>query len=84
MHEGNKVVIARAKDLGTNALITTPPNAIEFQYGSQSALAHVQQAHINGLKVEVLDLRDLSQDIDLPKDLIKVFPDYPNKEYCYE
>ncbi|WP_239173810.1 2-phospho-L-lactate guanylyltransferase [Vibrio sp. Of14-4] len=81
---GNQVVIARAKDLGTNALITTPPNAIEFQYGSQSALAHVQQAHINGLKVEVLDLRDLSQDIDLPKDLIKAFPDYPNKEYCYE
>ena len=81
---GSQVVIARAKDSGTNALITTPPNAIEFHYGRQSALAHVQQAHANQLRVEVLNLPDLSQDIDVPDDLIQAFPDYHHKEYCYE
>ncbi|MDG3087774.1 2-phospho-L-lactate guanylyltransferase [Vibrio hannami] len=81
---GNQVVIARAKDSGTNALITTPPNAIEFQYGAQSALAHAQQAHVNQLQVEVLELSALSQDIDVPDDLLRVHPGYQHKEYCYE
>lgn len=86
---GNQVVIAKAKDSGTNALITTPPNAIEFQYGiqpdgSQSAFAHLKQARLNQLRVEVLNLPDLSQDIDWPTDLIQAFPDHHYKEYCYE
>ena len=74
--KNNAVVIARAKDNGTNALLTTPPNAIEFCYGNQSSLAHVQEAHKKKLTVEILNLANLSQDIDVPDDLFLVSPSY--------
>jgi 2-phospho-L-lactate guanylyltransferase len=72
----NAVVIGRAKDSGTNALLTTPPNAIAFCYGKQSALAHVQAAHKKALSVEILTLANLSQDVDVPDDLRLVSPSY--------
>ncbi|CAH0529137.1 2-phospho-L-lactate guanylyltransferase [Vibrio hippocampi] len=84
LKSGHQVVIARAKDSGTNALLTSPPDAIDFQYGRQSALAHAQQAHANQLTVEVLDLPELSQDIDLPEDLFRSYPAYQQRECCYE
>ncbi|MDB1124119.1 2-phospho-L-lactate guanylyltransferase [Vibrio algarum] len=72
----NDVVIALAKDSGTNALLTTPPNAIDFCYGKQSGLAHAQEAHKRSLSVEMLHLPSLSQDIDVPDDLLLVSPSY--------
>lgn len=74
-----QVVVALAKDCGTNALLTSPPDVIDFHYGQQSSLAHIQQAHINGLSVEVLKLSKLSQDIDVPDDLLYVYPAYQQK-----
>lgn len=72
----NHVVIALAKDSGTNALLTTPPDAIRFCYGKQSGLAHAQEAHKQSLSVEILHLANLSQDIDVPDDLLRVSPSY--------
>jgi len=72
----NQVVIALAKDSGTNALLTSPPDVIEFCYGKQSGLAHAQQAHSKALAVEVLHLAKLSQDIDVPNDLSKISSHY--------
>ena len=66
---GNGVAIAVAKDLGTNALLSQPPNAIEFCFGTDSALQHQVQAQLNNLECHMLHLTHLSQDIDIPEDL---------------
>ncbi|MEQ1940856.1 coenzyme F420-0:L-glutamate ligase [Mesorhizobium sp. VNQ89] len=63
------VVIAQSRDGGTNALLVSPPDAIAFHFGRQSAEAHEAAAKAAGLGVEVLALAHLSRDIDRPEDL---------------
>ena len=63
------VVIAQSRDGGTNALLVSPPDAIGFHFGRQSADAHEAAAKAAGLGVEVLALPHLSRDIDRPEDL---------------
>ncbi|MCE0493693.1 2-phospho-L-lactate guanylyltransferase [Vibrio salinus] len=77
------VVIVTAKDMGTNALLCSPPDAIEFCFGHQSSTKHAQQAHRAGLIPEILTLPDLSLDIDNGQDLQRwSFPVYG--DYTYE
>lgn len=63
------VVIGSAYDGGTNALCTTPPNAISFAFGKSSSYAHHQAAMEKGIKCITVQPRHLSQDIDHPEDL---------------
>jgi len=63
------VVIAQSRDGGTNALLVSPPDAIGFHFGRQSAAAHEDAARATGLGAEVLALPYLSLDIDRPEDL---------------
>lgn len=63
------VVIAVAKDGGTNALLTSPPDAIQFEYGCDSASAHQANALNNRLACRSLHLRNLALDIDQGDDL---------------
>ena len=42
---------AAEKDGGTNALLCTPPAAIHFHYGKDSAKLHLAEAKNNGVKV---------------------------------
>lgn len=64
-----QVVIAVAKDGGTNALLTTPPNAIDFEYGHASASAHKANAVSNQLVCRSLNFTNLALDIDHSEDL---------------
>ncbi len=79
-----QVVIAAAKDGGTNALMTTPPNAISPSFGIQSSMRHLAQAHQNGLSVKRLTLEKLSLDIDVSADLQYWYQPTQAKEFCYE
>ncbi|HSL76927.1 MAG TPA: 2-phospho-L-lactate guanylyltransferase [Candidatus Limnocylindrales bacterium] len=54
---------------GTNALLVSPPGAIEFCFGGDSKDAHVGAAHAAGARVEILD-GPLTLDIDTPEDLL--------------
>ena len=63
------VAIAAAIDGGTNALMTTPPDAIGFRFGPGSAAAHEAAAREAGLAAARLDLPFLSRDLDTPDDL---------------
>ena len=63
------VVIGSAYDGGTNALCTTPPNAIDFAFGKSSSYEHHQAAMEKGLKCVTVQPKYLSQDIDHPDDL---------------
>lgn len=65
------VVIAEAKDGGTNALLLTPPDAIPFAFatGAPSAARHAELARGLGLAPTILRRIGLARDIDLPADL---------------
>ncbi len=66
---GHEVVIASAKDLGTNALMTTPPDAIPPCFGTRSALTHAKLAKQQSRRLARLELEKLSLDIDVSSDL---------------
>jgi coenzyme F420-0:L-glutamate ligase/coenzyme F420-1:gamma-L-glutamate ligase len=63
------VVVAASVDGGTNALLVTPPDAIDFCFGRDSAAAHQRAARDSGLKAQRLNLPFLSRDMDTPDDL---------------
>jgi len=63
------VIVAESTDGGTNALLTTPPDAIPFRFGVRSAAAHEAAATERGLPCLRLRLPLMSRDIDTPGDL---------------
>ena len=73
---GDGVIIAAAKDGGTNALLCSPPDAIPFCFGTASARAHQLQAEAQGYACEVLELPKLGTDIDQPEDLLPLLTDF--------
>jgi 2-phospho-L-lactate guanylyltransferase len=54
---------------GTNALLLSPPDVIEFCFGGDSKEAHLGAARAAGAAIEILD-GPLSLDIDTPEDLL--------------
>ena len=66
------VVIGRAHDGGTNALVLRPPLAIATCFGvTQSGRAHAGRATAAGLPAHVLDLPGVALDVDTPADAIR-------------
>ncbi|MGM0981927.1 MAG: 2-phospho-L-lactate guanylyltransferase [Pseudomonadota bacterium] len=63
------VVICPATDGGTNALLTSPPDAMPFRFGPRSAEAHRETALRRGLSCQMLELPQLRFDLDTPADL---------------
>ena len=61
---------------GTNALLLSPPDVIEFCFGGDSKDAHLGAARAVGARVEVLD-GPLTLDIDTPEDLLLAQADTP-------
>jgi 2-phospho-L-lactate guanylyltransferase len=68
-HTAGLSVCPAIRDGGTNALVCTPPDALPFQFGKDSARRHIEAAEKSGLKVERLALSAFFRDIDLPHDL---------------
>ena len=64
-----RIGIAVAKDGGTNALFTQPPNVVEFQFGPNSAARMLSHCRQRGIANHRLHLTHLSLDIDTPEDL---------------
>lgn len=63
------VLISPAHDRGTNALLTTPPNILPFQFGLNSSDQHWHAAHRRGITCSLIHLPKLRFDIDTPADL---------------
>ncbi|MBL4889632.1 MAG: 2-phospho-L-lactate guanylyltransferase [Candidatus Lindowbacteria bacterium] len=61
-------------DDGTNAIYSTPPNAVSFRFGDRSFPDYIERAKDNNVNHEVLRLKSLVLDIDTPNDL-KTFLD---------
>jgi 2-phospho-L-lactate/phosphoenolpyruvate guanylyltransferase len=63
------VVVPDRHGTGTNALLLTPPDAIEPSFGEDSLERHVGAARTAGLTSAVVPLPSLVLDIDTPEDL---------------
>jgi 2-phospho-L-lactate/phosphoenolpyruvate guanylyltransferase len=64
------LVVARAKDGGTNAVAMRPPGVVETHFGERgSAARHAESALSVGLQAVLVDLPGLAFDVDTPADL---------------
>ncbi|MDO6564738.1 2-phospho-L-lactate guanylyltransferase [Amphritea sp. 1_MG-2023] len=63
------VVVCPSYDGGTNAIMTSPPNAMPFSFGLNSCQIHLLSAFNAGLHTQRLFLESLSFDVDCPDDL---------------
>lgn len=64
------VVIAPDRhERGTNALLLSPANLIEYDFGENSFKRHCDRARKAGARLEIVTLPSLGLDLDLPEDL---------------
>jgi 2-phospho-L-lactate guanylyltransferase len=66
------VIAPDRKKTGTNALMVSPPGALDYQFGVDSFNLHYHQALARKLPVRVCCLSSLEFDIDLPEDFLEV------------
>jgi 2-phospho-L-lactate guanylyltransferase len=69
-HAGGLSLCPAIRDGGTNAIICSPPNAMPFQFGEDSARRHIEMAEQCGLNIERLPMQAFFRDIDTPDDLV--------------
>ena len=68
--KGPVVVIAPDRhEKGTNALLISPSNLIEYDFGEDSFQRHCERARKAGARLEIVKLPSLGLDLDLPEDL---------------
>lgn len=75
----SKIVIAEAKDGGTNALLLKLPTALKFAFSrdTPSAESHAAQARAAGIEPAIVRRPGLARDIDTPADLAALVADHP-------
>ena len=69
-HSSGLSLCPAIRDGGTNALVCTPPDAIEFCFGNDSARRHMTAAEKSGIEARRLAMSAFFRDIDLPDDLV--------------
>ncbi len=77
------VLVPSRDELGTNALLARPPDAIPFRFGYDSFRSHRREAEARGLPCEVCDLPNLALDIDEIEDL-RTFLKRPSRTGTHE
>jgi len=83
VHRKNPPVVVIAPDRkkeGTNALFISPPDLIEFKYGSGSFKKHSEAAKDAGARLEICDLASLELDLDEPEDLALIEAELRNND----
>lgn len=73
MKNRSSIVIAPSKDNGTNALLLSPPDVIDFTFGKDSFHSHRVNAVKSGILCIVHESSDFSFDLDLPGDLADLY-----------
>ena len=68
-HQGGVSLCPAIRDGGTNALICSPPDAMPFQFGCDSARKHLEEATERGMAHARLPMHAFFRDIDTPDDL---------------
>lgn len=68
-HAVGITICPAASDGGTNALLLSPPTAIPFLYGPDSAARHRAAAQAAGIPVRTLESGGFARDVDNPDDI---------------
>ena len=79
------ITIAPARDeLGSNAVLCSPPDALAFRFGDNSFFPHLESARQHGIEPSIVKRPGLGLDIDVADDLM-VFAakDSDTKTYQY-
>ena len=77
------ITIAPARDeLGSNALVCSPPGVLPFRFGDDSFHPHVARARALGIEPRVVPRPRLALDIDTPADL-RAFASRPSRTRTY-
>ena len=63
------VIAPDRREKGTNALLLSPTNLIEYDFGGDSFRRHCERARRAGARLEIVKLPSLGLDLDLPEDL---------------
>ena len=66
------VIVADRHGTGTNALLLSPPDAIEPSFGEGSFARHLAAAEQAGVPYRVEEIRTLALDVDTPEDLTEL------------
>ena len=69
-HVGGLTICPAIRDGGTNALICSPPDAVPFCFGRDSARKHGERAAQEGVPFERVAQPAFFRDVDLPEDLV--------------
>src|SRR5436853_5382407 len=56
-------------ELGSNAVIVSPPDAVSLRFGDNSFFPHLAAAEARGIRPTILPLPGIALDIDNPQDL---------------
>lgn len=78
------VIVPSSDGTGTNALLRTPPDAIDSRFGPGSFALHLEQARLRGVHAEVARPAGLTFDLDTPEDAVELLrraPDCPVARY---
>jgi 2-phospho-L-lactate guanylyltransferase len=67
--EPSLLLVPDRHELGTNALLSNPPDLVSFSYGPNSLQIHQQSALKKGAFVKIVYEQALQLDIDYPSDL---------------
>lgn len=78
------VTIAPSRDeLGSNAVVCSPPDALPFRFGDGSYFPHLDRARSLGIEPAVVHRPGLALDVDTPEDLL-AFLATPSRTRAYE
>jgi 2-phospho-L-lactate guanylyltransferase len=71
------IIVPSADGTGTNALVRTPPDAIDSRFGKNSFRAHLDEAHARGVSIEVMRPPGIVFDVDTPEDVAELLSRAP-------
>jgi 2-phospho-L-lactate guanylyltransferase len=78
------VTIAPSRDeLGSNAVVCSPPDALPFRFGDDSYFPHLERARRLGIEPTVVHRPGLALDVDTPEDLL-TFLATPSRTRAYD
>ena len=65
-------IVPDSRHMGTNAMLSTPPNAFPLRFNGRSFAVHLQLARQGGIQPRVLELPNLALDVDSFEDALRV------------
>jgi 2-phospho-L-lactate guanylyltransferase len=71
------IIVPSADGTGTNAMVRTPPDAIDSRFGKDSFRAHIEQARARGIHAEVMRPPGIVFDVDTPEDVAELLARAP-------